>query len=172
MRKQIPFTNPSSSSTLPICFNFSNFTLLSLSFVDNDKAIKVNESYRPLSIEKLSKLDYWQHIRPEILKQGRIRYFDGRLLAKFHNNNNEEEEGAEDDDDEEDASIDGRSPDGAHNEANPEMPAPLFTSCSGDRLTNDIISPWTIRLNDVVESPLVLLQSNIWPGAYALSTAR
>ena len=53
-------------------------------------------------------------------------------------------------------------------EMRPEMPVPLFTSCSGDRLTNDIISPWTIRLSDViVESPLVLLQSNIWSGAFS-----
>lgn len=49
----------------------------------------------------------------------------------------------------------------------PEMPVPLFALCSGDRLTNDIISSWTIRLSDAVESsPLVLLQSNIWPGAF------
>jgi hypothetical protein len=138
---------------------------LSLLFADNDKAIRVNESYRPLSIEKLSKLDYWQHIKPEILEQGRVCFFDGRLLAKFHSDSNEEDDDDDDEDDEE------SQPDAAHNKPCTEMPAPLFASCSGDRLTNDAtISPWTIRLSDVVDSlspPLVLLQSNIWPGAFA-----
>ncbi|KAG5684156.1 hypothetical protein PVAND_013397 [Polypedilum vanderplanki] len=135
---------------------------------NNDKPIKVNDSYIPLSIEKLLKLDYWQHIKPEILKQGRVSYFDGQILAKYHNSINDEDEDDGSMDDDEENSI----PDVKHNDLFPEMPVPLFASCSGDRLTNDIISPWTIRLNDVLESPLVLLQSNIWPGAFSFVKER
>lgn len=137
---------------------------LSLFSADNDKPIKVNASYRPLPLDKLLKLDHWMHIKPEILKQGRVCYFDGRILMKNQPNDI--------DDANDDSSIDGDDDDEnvteiTNIEMRPEMPVPLFTSCSGDRLTNDIISPWTIRLSDViVESPLVLLQSNIWSGAF------
>ncbi|XP_070507908.1 radial spoke head protein 6 homolog A [Chironomus tepperi] len=137
---------------------------------NNDKPIKVNASYHPLSLDKLSKLDYWMHIKPEILKQGRVCYFDGRLLMENQPNDNDdvndEASIADDDDDENVTEI-------TKIEIRPEMPVPLFTTCSGDRLTNDIISPWTIRLSDViVESPLVLLQSNIWSGAFAFAKDR
>lgn len=155
---------------LPSLFNFFEEIFFSLFCthisVDNDKAITVNPSYRALSVEKLLKLDYWQHIKPEILKQGRVCYFDGGLLAQYHSNNATIDNSNDDDDDDDDEM------DAPLNNVNPEMPVPLFTSCSGDRLTNDTISPWTIRLSDVVESPLVLVRSNIWPGAFAFVKER
>lgn len=120
-----------------------------------------------MSIDELLKLDYWVHIKPEILKQGRVCYFDGSILAKNHVDNNDEssidlDDGDDDDDDPKEHKLDTMNI-----KMNQETGVPLFTSCSSDRLTNDIISPWTISLNDViVESPLVLLQSNIWSGAF------
>lgn len=54
----------------------------------------------------------------------------------------------------------------SNNEGEPEIPIPLFASCSGDRLTNDAMSPWTIRLSDVCET-LVSVKSLAWPGAFA-----
>jgi radial spoke head protein 4/6 len=56
----------------------------------------------------------------------------------------------------------------------PEAPIPMFTSCSNDRWpSSDIASPWTIRLNDVVDnSPFVVLQSHIWPGAFSFIKER
>lgn len=147
-------------------FTFWFSLALSLFFADNDKPIKVNASYHPLSLDKLLKLDYWMHIKPEILKQGRVCYFDGRILMKNQPNDNNDvndESSIDDDNDDDDENV----TEITNIEMRPEMPVPLFTSCSGDRLTNDIISSWTIRLSDViVESPLVLLQSNIWSGAF------
>jgi Radial spokehead-like protein len=134
---------------------------------DNDKPIKVNASYRPLSKDKLLKLHYWEHIKPDILKQGRVRYFDGRsLLRKGQDDDNDFESDIVSKDSE------GSEAEVANNETNQDVPVPLFASCSGDRLTNDSISPWTIRLSDVLETPLVLLQSNIWPGAFAMTVNR
>lgn len=108
------------------------------------------------------KLDYWEHCKPEILKQGRVTYFDGSLLNK------------NDDDDQSEASSgkgtgreDEDGPEAANNESiKPEVPILLFTSVSGDRLTNNGMSPWTIRLSDVVGT-LVAVESRVWPGAFA-----
>jgi Radial spokehead-like protein len=98
------------------------------------------------------KLDYWEHAKPEILKQGRVSYFDGNKLL---NPNGEDEEQSE-------ISSDG----GDEKKTNyNDIPIPLFSSCSGDRLINDV-SPWSIRLSDAAEKT-VLVQSHVWPGAYA-----
>lgn len=147
--------------------------LLSISFpfplynvqADNDKPIKMNATYRPLSLEKLSKLDYFVHIKPEILKQGRVCFFDGKSLLNNDINGSQSDVSNNDGDDY--ASDSDVSNKNNNNIISPEMPIPLFAPCSGDRLTNDITSPWTIRLNDVVDSPFVLMQSNVWPGAFA-----
>lgn len=129
---------------------------------DNDKPIKLNPSYRPLPLDKLLKLDNWVHIKPEILKQGRICYFDGKSLVKGDAGDHDDLSSIGDDNEDE------AEEELTNIEIKPDVPAPLFTSCSGDRLTNDVISPWTITVSDVtVESPLVLLQSNIWTGAFA-----
>lgn len=135
-----------------------------LYFPDSDKPIKANESYRPLSLSKLTKLDYWEHHKPEILKQGRVSFFDGSLL----NNNDDDDES---DDTSSTASSEEDETEATNNGMNPEIPKALFAPCSGDRLTNDSMSPWTIRLSDVVET-LVLLQSHVWPGAFAFAKDR
>lgn len=132
-----------------------SFNFLIYLISDNDNQIDVNESYRPWEIEKLLKLDFWQHHRPEILEQGRVVFFNGIVLI-------------EDDDGESlsDTSADEEDSEEPNNDTKPETPIPLFASCSGDRLTNDVMSPWTIRLSDAVET-LILVQSHVWPGAYA-----
>jgi hypothetical protein len=129
----------------------------------------MNALYRPLSLEKLSKLDYFVHIKPEILKQGRVCFFDGKSLLSNENNGSQSDVSNNDGDDY--ASDSDVSNKNNNNIISLEMPIPLFAPCSGDRLTNDITSPWTIRLNDVFD-PLVLLQSNVWPGAFAFVKER
>lgn len=124
-----------------------------LSSTDNDKPIKVNASYRPLPVEKLAKLDYWEHCKPEILKQGRVSYFDGSVLNM-------------NDDNESDLSTDEEEAETANNGI-PETAIPLFTLVSGDRSTNSI-SSWTAK---VVES-VVVLQSRVWPGAFSFAKDR
>lgn len=99
------------------------------------------------------KLDYWEHVRPEILKQGRVSYFDGNILK-------DEEE----DDKSEISSIEENETQATSN----EVPIPLFASCSGDRLIDEETFPWKIRLSDVDEK-LVLVQSHAWPGSFAFS---
>lgn len=103
------------------------------------------------------------HIKPEILKQGRVCFFNGKSL--FNNNINDNDEEDEDDDSE------------SFNKnliTIPEVPIPLFASCSNDQF--DEISPWTVRQYDVLDDnndfPFVLLKSNIWPGAFAFVKER
>lgn len=132
---------------------------------DNDKPITANASYRPLSMDKLLKLDNFVHIKPEILRQGRVCYFDGKsLLGVGSTSDMSNSDGGESD------------MDAINNDSiiTPEVPIPLFTSCSNDRWTNDKTPPWTIQLSDVIEdaAPLVLLQSNIWPGAFSFVKER
>lgn len=114
----------------------------------------MNEAYRPWSIGKLLKLDYWEHHKPAILKQGRVSIFDGSLLSGNADDEDGEGEGS------------GTEADVTNKETTPEIPLPLFAACSGDRLTNEGMSTWTIRLSDVVET-LVSVQSHVWPGAFA-----
>lgn len=72
----------------------------------------------------------------------------------------------DDSDSSSDASNEEDETETSNNEGESETPIPLFASCSGDRLTNDAMSPWTIRLSDVCET-LVSAQSLVWPGAFA-----
>lgn len=107
------------------------------------------------------KLDYWTHHKPEILKQGRVSFFDGSVLNKNDNDTDTSFDSGDEDFETEEA----------NNGSNPENPIPLFASCSGDRLTNDSMSSWTIRLSDVLQT-LVLLESRTWPGAFAFAKDR
>lgn len=155
-RRDMHFDKISSTISIPFSLSFNVH-------IDNDKPIRVNASYRPLSLEKLLKLDYFVHIKPEILKQGRVCSFDGKSLLNNDNNDGSKSE-LSNNDDASDSDVESKN---NNNIISREIPIPLFAPCSGDRLTNDITSPWTIRLNDVIDSPFVLLQSNIWPGAFA-----
>lgn len=137
---------------------------------DNDKPITMNASYRPLSLEKLLLLDSFVHIKPEILRQGRVCYFDGKSLleSRASGMSNSDSDGEESD-------LEAINNDRVSNKfITPEVPVPLFASCSNDRWTNDNKTPpWTIQLSDVVEdAPFVLLQSNVWPGAFSFAKER
>lgn len=85
-----------------------------------------------------------------------MRYFDGRSLL---NVGDSESDASSDDEDGSEV---------ANNEAGPEMPIPLFASCSGDRLTNDGDLPWKVMSTDAI----VVLQSRVWPGAFAFAKER
>lgn len=139
--------------------------------IDNDKPIRVNAAYRPLSHEKLSQLDNFVHIKPEILKQGRVCFFDGKSLLINDNNAGSQSDMSNNDGDDDAVESDVNVKNN-NNVLSPEMPNPLFASCSGDQMTNDFTTAWTIRLNDSVDSPLVLLESNVWPGAFTFATDR
>lgn len=93
-------------------------------------------------------------MKPEILKQGRVTYFDGNKLRTF----------VADDEDDERSDISSEKSD-LHSTRG-EVPVPLFASCSGDRLITEEMKPWSIQISDVDEK-LVLVQSRVWPGAYS-----
>lgn len=112
--------------------------------------------YRPWPVEKLLKLYYWEHFRPEILKQGRVKYFDG-------NNLNSDEDG----DVGSWSEVSSEKGDGNHSDQ-AENPVDLFAACSGDRLITVEMGPWALKLSDVDEK-LVLAQSRLWPGAFAFA---
>lgn len=107
-------------------------------------------------------MSFWVHHKPEILKQGRATYIDGRKLVQ---NSDDIEASSDDESEDEDEEAAGDE------KITPEIPSPLFASCFNDSPMNGGTAAWTIRLSDAVET-LVYIQSHIWPGAYAFAKER
>nr|XP_035152445.1 radial spoke head protein 4 homolog A isoform X2 [Callithrix jacchus] len=105
-------------------------------------------------IDLVETLSNWVHHVQHILSQGRCNWFNS--VQK-----NEEEEEEEDEEKEE--------PDYIEQEVGP----PLLTPISED-LEIQNIPPWTTRLssNLIPQYAIAVLQSNLWPGAYAFSNGK
>lgn len=121
-----------------------------------------------MSLQKLLLLENWVHHKPYILKQGRVSWLNVKVLE----NKNEIKDNDDDDDGEsnEDSDIDAAEADENVNEINPELQLPLFTSCSSD-ITSDEFALWNIKLRNS-ESPIVVVKSNLWPGAFSFAKGR
>lgn len=121
-----------------------------------------------MSLQKLLLLENWVHHKPYILKQGRVSWLNVKVLE----NKNEIKDDVDDDDGEsnEDSDIDAAEADENVNEINPELQLPLFTSCSSD-ITSDEFALWNIKMRNS-ESPIVVVKSNLWPGAFSFAKGR
>ncbi|XP_055905533.1 radial spoke head protein 6 homolog A [Eupeodes corollae] len=135
--------------------------------LDNDAIIIENENYKPCA-EKLMNSKSWVHVRPNILEQGRIVYFDEKKALKALESgsyNNEEEmeeidvEVGEEESDSDDSSKMEKS----------DRPA-LFNTCFQDKNRENVKS-WSIRnsSNHCKINQLTILRSNLWPGAYSFT---
>ncbi|KAL5283104.1 RSPH4A family protein [Megaselia abdita] len=130
--------------------------------LDNDDIICLNEDYKPHDPRDLMHILNWVHVRPHIIPQGRIKYFnlekELRDYKKHQNLSPEEEELEEELDEEED--IDYEQPAGP----------PLFETIKNDRTTENIPN-WTVRFSSIHNqiNRMVLIKSNLWPGSYTFS---
>lgn len=144
---------------------------------DNDIVLLKNERYKAPPLSALDANSKWVHIRPHILKQGRVIWYDeekarrDRERAKRRQERlcrlaemEEEEENLEEEEEEEDAEEDGYV-EGADREMGPAMMSP----CSEDE-NADASVPWVRRYTSRFTNKnerLLMMRSNVWPGAYS-----
>ncbi|KAF5283948.1 hypothetical protein FQA39_LY17189 [Lamprigera yunnana] len=119
-----------------------------------------NKKYEPLLLRDLldKSMAFWVHHTLYILPQGRTAWWNPKLVAQ------NEESGDEELDEEESLTK-------AHIGDEPETGPPLLTPLSEDA-SLEAVPPWSVRLssNLVPEYALIVVRSNLWPGAYCFST--
>ncbi|XP_075982602.1 radial spoke head protein 4a [Anticarsia gemmatalis] len=119
-----------------------------------DMDFNLNPFYQGHALKDLldTNLTYWVHHGRHILKQGRTIWW---------NPNVEMEEGLEEED------VDEGPP-----PVPPETGPSLFSPLSEDARIEGL-SPWSTRISSILtpEKALVIIRSNIWPGAVAYATA-
>ena len=60
------------------------FLYFTLNFADNDKPTNPDPHYDPISMKELQNLSSWVHHKPNLLKQGRIKWYDENLLEEVY----------------------------------------------------------------------------------------
>lgn len=121
-----------------------------------------------MSLQKLMLLENWVHHKPYILKQGRVSWLNVKKDIKDIDDDNDDD--VDDGESNVDSDIDAAEADENVNEINPELQLPLFTSCSTD-ITSDEFALWNIKIRNS-ESPIVVVKSNLWPGAFSFAKGR
>lgn len=103
----------------------------------------------------------WSHHRSNILKQGRVNWFNPKDLEDNDNEGEAEEEENEEEDGEK-----------KENEK-PEIGPNLFGLCSEDCHAK-CIRPWTTKLSHDFNrtNDMVIIRSNLWPGAFSFAMQR
>ncbi|XP_055848336.1 radial spoke head protein 6 homolog A-like [Episyrphus balteatus] len=136
--------------------------------LDNDALIIENNEYKPHP-ENLRSLTSWVHVRPNILEQGRIVYFDEKKALQALENGGSNfilrtEEEIEETDIEEDYIIEEN--DNTIKDSNPT----LFSPCNQDK-NDQNIQNWSVRYSSTHNkiNQLTILHSNLWPGAYSFT---
>lgn len=116
----------------------------------------------PISVDLLAdtSLQEWVHSLPEILAQGRTRFWRPPGVRTRPTGSEDEEH----EDTDESSSSD--------NEL--QIPAPLLQPIGDDRLSFAEQSPWSIGLTMSVmrEYSMCYVRSNVWPGAFTLGHAK
>lgn len=133
-----------------------------------------NEKYKVPPLAALNFNEQWLHVRPHILTQGRVTWFDEekarrerlreeRRQARLCRLEEMEEEGLEEEEeeevDEEDGYVEG---------ANREIGPPMLSSCSAD-VSAETPVPWVRRFTSHYTNKnerLLMMRSNVWPGAH------
>ncbi|CAF3455909.1 unnamed protein product [Rotaria socialis] len=125
-----------------------------------------NDPTNPITVEQLvdKDLQEWVHSLPEILSQGRTRFWrpPSTLATHFSKEGGEEEEEEGNDDNEE--TLDRNSV---------EIPAPLLQPIGDDKNLHTSQISWSIGLTMSImhEYSLCYVRSNVWPGAFTLGHA-
>lgn len=130
--------------------------------LDNDVVI-LNEDYKPHNLQDLKHPLNWVHVRPNILPQGRIKFFNmAKELKEFQRQQRLLEGYEEEEQMEEEEEID-------EEEEPPPGPA-LLDSIANDKTTENIYN-WTLRFSSIHNqmNRMVLVKSNLWPGSFTFS---
>lgn len=124
---------------------------------NNDKPTSLDPGYEPIGGKELLLPQSWVHYRPNILKQGRVNWFNPKDLEVKDEGEEEEEEEVED----EQTAL------GEEEELGPT----LLTPCSEDTWK---WLPWTIRQAQTYNpsQSMVVIRSNVWPGAFSFAQLR
>ncbi|XP_036322636.1 radial spoke head protein 4 homolog A [Rhagoletis pomonella] len=148
--------------------------------IDNDVTLLKNEKYEPEQLEYLTNLEKWLHVRPNLLLQGRVVWFD-ELKAKKERDKileglrkqmrteemGEEEEDLEQEEEDEDVDEDEEGEELSSPEVGPPILNPIYFDIS-DQYTMPWVTRFTSKYTNKNERILVM-QSNIWPGAYTFT---
>lgn len=132
--------------------------------LENDDVICVNENYKPYDQRDLIHLSNWVHFRPNIITQGRIKYFNlAKELRDYKRQQDLLLKGEEEDQEEfgeEEEEIDEEPPPGPS----------LFETITRDRTTENIPN-WIARFSSIHNqiNRMILMKSNLWPGAYTFN---
>ncbi|XP_030388273.1 radial spoke head protein 4 homolog A [Scaptodrosophila lebanonensis] len=145
---------------------------------DNDVMLLKNERYEIEPLGSLATPVAWVHVRPNILNQGRVVWFDEEkarkerekalalylkmLLLEEMEEEMEEEEAEEEDEGEgdEEGMLDGFT--------QPETGPNILSSCAGD-MSEEVMVPWLVRQTSKYTNQkerVLIMQSNVWPGAF------
>ncbi|CAM4870558.1 unnamed protein product [Rotaria socialis] len=128
-----------------------------------------NDPTNPITVEQLvdKDLQEWVHSLPEILSQGRTRFWrpPSTLATHFSKEGGEEEEEEEEEgNDDNEETLDRNSV---------EIPAPLLQPIGDDKNLHTSQISWSIGLTMSImhEYSLCYVRSNVWPGAFTLGHA-
>uniref|UniRef100_A0A1I8NR69 Radial spokehead-like protein n=1 Tax=Stomoxys calcitrans TaxID=35570 RepID=A0A1I8NR69_STOCA len=155
---------------------------------DNDIVLLRNEKYYPLPLAKLNQASQWLHIRPNILPQGRVVWFDEekaklerqKELKRLEKLRQMEEMGIEQGDEyqeeeeessEEEESIGDQEEQELNVNTSRELGPPILSCCSHDSY-EEIPVAWVGRFTSTYTNRnerLLVMRSNIWPGAYTFT---
>lgn len=134
---------------------------------NNDKPTSADPGYEPMSPKDLLQMHGWTHYRPNILRQGRINWFNPKDLE-------EKEETEEENDEDEDEEAGGGGDDDEDGSASDEeeIGPGLLTPCSEDR--NGKWPVWQLKRaqNFNPSQSMVVMHSLLWPGAVAFAQLR
>ncbi|XP_054726156.1 radial spoke head protein 6 homolog A [Anastrepha obliqua] len=145
--------------------------------IDNDIMLLKNEKYEPEPLESLANLEKWLHVRPNLLLQGRVVWYDelkaqkarekevARLqkLLRMEEMGEEEEELEQEEEEEEE--------DEGEELSAPEVGPPILNPCYND-ISDQYTMPWVSRFTSKFTNRnerILVMQSNIWPGAYTFT---
>ncbi|ALC42771.1 CG3121 [Drosophila busckii] len=144
---------------------------------DNDVMLLKNENFEIEPLSSLATLVAWVHVRPNILNQGRIVWYDEekarkereKMLALYLKMRLMEEMGEEAEEEEiEDGEEEGEEEEMLEGFIQPETGPPILSSVASD-MTFAPIPPWLIRFTSKYTNQkerMIVLQSNLWPGAF------
>ncbi|KAI5706272.1 radial spoke head protein 6 homolog A [Diaphorina citri] len=132
---------------------------------DEDTKVKTNyvldEEFEGQSLLNLLEpnMEYWCHHSNELLKQGRVNWWNPKSAVEGE----EEAEEEEDEEEEEEEKV----------EEEPEVGKQLLTAVAED-VFDDLTPAWNVKSSSVVDETkaMAIATSNIWPGAYAFARER
>ncbi|KAH8403480.1 hypothetical protein KR222_006876 [Zaprionus bogoriensis] len=143
---------------------------------DNDVMLLKNERFEIEPLSSLASTVAWVHVRPNILNQGRVVWYDEekarkerektlaaylkmQLMEEMDEELEEEDTGEEEEGGEEEM-IEGF--------IQPETGPDILSSCASD-INEECSVPWLVRFTSKYTNQkerLLVMQSNVWPGAF------